>query len=248
VNSAENIVIELADVPLTGSPAAPPADWRVRRGDYWVLGGLPGMGKSGLLALAAGLERAVDGRQFFFGEDLAALNEAGFVSLRRRIGLVFGEGGRLFGRLTVAENVSLPLCYHRDCSPGEVAPEVEALLAGMELLPHAHQSVARLSRSWRQRAGLARALALQPEVLLLDNPLAGLDPRQTRWWVDYLHGLNEARQTTLIVATDDLRPWAEQGRQFALLNDDGFQVLGGREKLAASAAPLLRDMLAATKD
>ena len=82
--------------------------WTVAAGDYWVVGGLPGTGKSDLLATAAGLQRPLRGTHLLFGEDLARLDEPALIQKRLRVGLVFENGGRLFNRLTVAENLALP--------------------------------------------------------------------------------------------------------------------------------------------
>src|SRR5204862_2391577 len=114
-------VIELVNVSVGAggrpdSAALEGINWRISAGDYWVIGGLPGSGKSDLLATLAGLYRPLGGTLKLFGSDVAELSEDEFMTVRRRIGLVF-EGGRLFNQLSVAENVALPLRYHRS-QPG----------------------------------------------------------------------------------------------------------------------------------
>ena len=141
---------------------------------------------------------------------------------RLRLGLVF-ESGQLFNHLTVSENLALPLRYHRNLSKAEVAIEVQTMLERMELSSWADSTPGALGRNWHKRVGLARALMLKPEILLIDNPLAGLDLRHVYWWLDFLGRLakrnNSVREEplTLVVTTADLRPWIGLARQFAIL-------------------------------
>ena len=102
---------------------------------------------------------------------------------------VFPDGGRLFSQLTVAQNVGLPLCYLRDCPLDQVADPIASLLKQTGLLAFANAYPAGLSRSFRQRVAVARALALEPDLLFLDNPLNGLDAGQSRWWLEFVTGL-----------------------------------------------------------
>ncbi len=224
--------------------------WTVRSGDYWVVGGPPGSGKSDLMATVAGLYRPVRGTLKLFGKDTAALSEEEFLAVRSRIGLVFENGGRLFHHLTLSENVALPLRYHGNWSAAEAGERVEKLLEAADLTPFAGSRVGRIKPAWRQRAALVRALALQPELLLLDNPLAGLGPQEARWWRGFLgrlsvgHELSEGNPITLVVTCHDLRPWSDQGKQFVLLKQRRLTRLGNQEELACSAEPLLRELLA----
>jgi len=253
---ARPCVIELLDAAIS-SPHAPETaeiegiNWRVRLDDHWVVGARPGSGKSGLLAVAAGLQRPARGTHRLFGRETSTLSDHDQAQERLRIGIVFEGGGRLFSHLTVAENIALPLRYHRDWPDDQVQERVAAVLELTGIAHLAEHRPARVVRALQPRVGLARALALNPEALLLDNPLAGLDPRQARWWLDFLaglaagHGFFERRRMTLVVVTDDLRPWMGQGRQFALLKDHRWLPLGGREAAAACTEPLLRELLAA---
>ena len=114
----------------------------------------------------------------------------------------------------------------------------------------AHRLPGQVNPAFQQRAALARAMALAPEVLLLDNPFAALNTGHMRWWLDFLtRPAGEAKApgappATVVVVCDDLRPWLPAARQFALLQDGGWQVLGGREELTAARGPLLRELLA----
>src|SRR5258708_751146 len=112
-------VLEMIDVsvPSLHFPAVTVVDqvqWTVRRGESWVIGGLAASGKSDLLSTAAGLMRPQRGVIRLFGHDLRHLPEEERLPIQLRVGIVFGDGGRLFNQMTVAENLSLPLCYHRN--------------------------------------------------------------------------------------------------------------------------------------
>jgi phospholipid/cholesterol/gamma-HCH transport system ATP-binding protein len=108
-----------------------------------------------------------------------------------------------------------------------------------------------IARNWQKRVGLARALILQPEVLLVDNPLIGLDLRHIGWWVDFLqelsrgHKLLGGRPLTLIVTTADLRPWKGQPCRFATLRNKRFSVVGGWSQIEAETGELVRELLMA---
>ncbi len=221
--------------------------WTVNAGDYWVVAGLHGSGKSDFLMLAGSLMAPRQGQYRFFGEEMPIFEDAR-LKQRLRLGLVF-EGGRLLNQLSVAENIALPLRYHRNLSPEAAAAAVAELLEGTELAPWAECTPGTLGRSWQKRAGLARALALRPEVLLVDNPLSGLDPRHVRWWVDFLdqlsrgHPLMQHQPVTLVVTAADFRPWKGHARQFAVLRDRSFVVLGAWGQLEAASGELVRELL-----
>ena len=222
----------------------------VLEGEFWVVGGLPGSGKSQLLETLAGLLPPLGGTVRLFGRDAADMGSDLLSEIRPKIALVYGDGGRLFPELNVAQNVALPLRYHRNSAIEGVTREVSDILTGLGLHEFSASTPNRLNRTWRQRVAFARALALQPEVVLLDNPLAGVDPRQTRWWLEFLRRLPTGeipvapRTRTVVIATDNLRPWLAAGRRFGLLREGAFLSFGPGEDLSASKEPLLRELLA----
>ena len=222
-------------------------NWTVARGAYWVIAGLQGAGKSDFLMMTGGLMPPVAGNYELLGEPMPIFDEPR-LKQRLRLGLVF-EGGQLFNHLTVAENVALPLRYHRNLSKAAAQPEVQQILEALELAPWADSTPGAIGRNWQKRVGLARALALKPEVLLVDSPLTGLDLRHVNWWLSFLtqlwkgHRLNEGRPTTLIVSAADLRPWQRRAGQFAVLRDKHLAVLGGRDQLESASAELVQELL-----
>ncbi|HUA37575.1 MAG TPA: ATP-binding cassette domain-containing protein [Candidatus Sulfopaludibacter sp.] len=222
--------------------------WSVAAGEFWTVAGQPYSGKSDFLMLAAGLMAPVRGECRLFGTDTRTFGEAKLAE-RLHVGFVFA-GGQLFNQLTIRENVALPLQYHHDLAPAAAARAVERLLELLELTPLADLTPVSISENWRARAALARALILKPKVLLLDNPLAGLGIRHLHWWLRFLDRLSRGhdwcddRPMTVVVTTDDLRPWRDPSRKFALLRDKKFFLLGHWNEVEASGDALVKELLA----
>ncbi|HEY1663396.1 MAG TPA: ATP-binding cassette domain-containing protein [Verrucomicrobiae bacterium] len=224
-------------------------DWTVAPGEFWVIGAPPYSGKSDLLMTAAGLIPPVDGCYKFYGNETRIFDESRLAD-RLRMGFIF-ENASLFHYLTVAENVALPLRYHQNLEPEEGMKRIDQLLQLAELKPIADVTPINLPRSWVKRAGLARALALHPDVLLADNPLGGLEARHVHWWVRFLDELSLGHKSligkpmTIIATTDDFRPWRGGNRRFALLKDKTLVQLGSWDQMSSSSDPLVRELLAA---
>jgi ABC-type transporter Mla maintaining outer membrane lipid asymmetry ATPase subunit MlaF len=251
----EAVVIEMRAVSTaslrdSSTISAEDVNWTVMEGDYWVIAGLQGSGKSDFLMMTASLTAPAEGSYTLFGETMPIFDERRLKS-RLRLGLVF-ESGQLFNHLTVMENVVLPLRYHYDLSKAEARERAQQLLEVMELEAWADSTPGAIARNWQKRVGLARALVLKPEVLLLDNPLGGLDLRHARWWLTFLkhlsggHSLMDGRKVTLVVTTPDLRPWKAHARQFAVLREKTFSVLGTWSQLEAASSELVQELLLET--
>jgi ABC-type transporter Mla maintaining outer membrane lipid asymmetry ATPase subunit MlaF len=223
-------------------------NWSVAPGDFWVIGGLQGSGKSDFLMFTGGMMAPVSGTYCFLGQEMPIFEDDRLKD-RLRLGFVF-ENAQLFNHLTVSENVSLPLRYHRNLDKAEAAAETQKLLELTELAPWADSTPGAMARNWQRRVGLARALMLRPEVLLLDNPLAGLDLRHRAWWLNLLgqlsrgHEWMNGRPVTLVVTTNDLRQWRGGARQFAILKDKHLMVLGNWEQVEAASDELVRELRA----
>jgi len=242
-------------IELRGVDAAPQSDpdrvllrdvdWTIAEGEWWAVCGGPASGKTALLAVAAGLSPAVRGDVRILGVDPSRASEAEQTGLRRRIGFVFEGGGRLLGRLSVAENVALPLRYHGELDPDEARLRVEELLgrAGLESL--AGLSPSRLSPALQQRVALLRAVAAPVRVLFLDDPMSGLAPSHVRWWLSFLRDLRGRRAAageplTLVASGYEFSPWRDDADRFAATEDGRFQVLAalsGHAGRGADAPP-----------
>ena len=238
-------VMSLRDTDFTVVEAA---DWTVMPGEFWVVAGQQHSGKSDFLMHAAGLVTPAGGDCHVFGCETAAFGEAQIAD-RLRVGFVFA-GGKLFNQLTLAENVALPLRYQKNLAAAEAARTVEVLLEMLELTPFAAFTPSNLSANWRQRAALARALVLKPELLLLDNPLGGLGARHRQWLLQFLdqlwrgHEWFGGRPMTLAVTTDDLKPWQDAGRKFAVLDEKKFTVLGSWRDVESVKDHAVKELLA----
>jgi ABC-type transporter Mla maintaining outer membrane lipid asymmetry ATPase subunit MlaF len=223
-------------------------NWQVFVGDYWVLAGLQGAGKSDFLMMTGGLMPPLSGSYKLFGEEMPIFEEAR-LKKRLRMALAF-ETGQLFNHLTVADNVSLPLRYHENLPQALARERVQPLLETMELAEWADSTPGTLGRNWQKRVGLARALALNPELLLVDSPLTGLDLRHVNWWRGFLHSLSEGhalfngRPVTLVVTAADFRPWKDRARQFAVLKNKRLTVLGDWLQLEQGSTELVQELLA----
>jgi phospholipid/cholesterol/gamma-HCH transport system ATP-binding protein len=223
-------------------------NWSVATGEFWVIAGQEHSGKSDLLMLAAGLMSPAAGSLQLFGNDTKNFGEAELAE-RLRVGFVF-QGGQLFNQLTIAENLALPLRYQKDFTAAAAVRPVESLLELLELTPLADVTPANVAANWRQRAALARALILRPEILLLDNPLAGLGARHRQWWLRFLDRLARGHEhfggqpMTVVATADDLRPWQGARRKFALLHDKKLISFGGWNEVETSNDPIVKELLA----
>lgn len=200
-------VIEVEGLVVGYDETAPPilkgVDLTVRRGDLTCVVGGSGCGKSTLLKTVIGLVRPRQGRVRLLREALHDLPENERDALLRRVGVMF-QYGALLGSLTVGENVALPLQMHTDIDADLVAEVVATRLRLVGLAGSAAKLPSELSGGMRKRAALARAMALEPEVLFCDEPGAGLDPVTAAGIDRLLLSLNEQQGTTIVVVTHEL--------------------------------------------
>src|SRR5947208_12801205 len=196
-----------------------------RRATLSVMGG-SGSGKTVLLRLVAGLIKPDRGRVRLLGLDATPLREEALLPLRRRMGYVF-QGAALFDSLTVLENVAYPLREHSSLGEAEIRERVLHFLSVvgldaevLDLLP------SELSGGMRKRVGIARALAQEPQMLLFDEPTAGLDPTNARMVAELIVQLRGGVCDTAIVVTHDLELTKTVADRGAVLIDGRFATIG----------------------
>jgi phospholipid/cholesterol/gamma-HCH transport system ATP-binding protein len=179
-------------------------DLEVRRGEVLGIVGGSGSGKSVLLRTIVGLNRPAEGKVEVFGRDVWATSDAQRHELDKRWGVLFQDGA-LFSSLTVAQNIEVPIKEHFKI-PLSLMDEISAVKVGMVGLPEdaGEKYPAQLSGGMRKRAGLARALALDPEVVFLDEPTAGLDPIAAGAFDELIRDLKTSLGLTVFMVTHDL--------------------------------------------
>ena len=212
----------------------------VRHAEVFAIIGGSGSGKSTLLREMILLQKPTEGTVRVLGVPLSNIDTAGALALRQRWGVMFQHGG-LFGSLTVLENIGLPLREHTALDNKLIDEIAHWKLSMVGLLPEvASQYPSELSGGMMKRASLARALALDPELLFLDEPTAGLDPNSAAGVDDLVRSLRDLYGLTIVMVTHDLDMLWQVADRVAVLGDGTVQAIGSMQELADSDKPLIR--------
>jgi len=207
-------------------------DLEVYPGETMVIMGGSGCGKSTLLRIMIGSIKPTAGKVMVLGENLAELNERLLDELRKRIGILF-QSGALFNSMTVGENVALPLREHTKLHPDVIDLQVTIKLNQVSLL-HARQKMpAQISGGMKKRAGLARALAMDPQILFYDEPSAGLDPVTSSQIDELIIKLSKGRGVTSVVVTHEMDSAFRIADRICMLNRGKVLKVGKREEFEA---------------
>jgi phospholipid/cholesterol/gamma-HCH transport system ATP-binding protein len=204
--------------------------------------GRSGTGKSVLLRHIIGLLKPDEGRVFVAGEDVTAMSSAELARVRPKIGFLF-QNAALFDSLTVGENVALPLRRHTRLDESSIRAQVVERLDRVGLRRDVDKMPAALSGGMRKRAGLARAMALDPPILLADEPSAGLDPITSDEIDRLLVGLKRERGTTLLVVTHNVPSARAIGDELVFLHEGRILARGTAAALEEDAHEMVRTFL-----
>lgn len=225
-----------------GVPILEHFDLRVEHGETRVILGPSGCGKSTLLRNLLGLETPLGGTIRIQGREMGSLDEEGRMELRRRTGVLFQSGG-LLNSLSVFDNVALPLREHTELDERTIEIMVRMKLGLVGLADAADRLPAALSGGMKKRAGLARALAMDPDILFADEPSAGLDPVVAAGLDHLLLQLKKTFEMTMVVVTHELESAFLIADRIAMLHQGRLLFDGDPEALRSSEDPVVRRFL-----
>jgi phospholipid/cholesterol/gamma-HCH transport system ATP-binding protein len=218
--------------------------FRLDKGETLVVMGGSGSGKTVLLRHIAGLVRPDSGEVRVFEINIERLSEEELLPIRRRMGYVF-QGAALFDSLSVYENVAFPLREHTDLDEPEIRERIVRVLSqvglGEDVLPLLPSE---LSGGMRKRVGVARALVIEPELMLFDEPTAGLDPTNSKMIGELILQLKGGGGDTSIVVTHDVELARTVADRLAILMEGRFAVVGRPDEVMSSGEPAVQAFLA----
>ena len=212
------------------------------QGETLVILGGSGSGKSTLLRLMIGNLQPNSGDIIAFGKSLCTMNEQELTAYRRSICVLF-QSGALFNSMSIAENVALPLREHTDLADETISIIVKIKLELVGLREHAEKMPAELSGGMKKRAGLARAVALDPKILFYDEPSAGLDPVTSANIDQLIIDLNRKLGVTSVVVTHEMDSAFRIADRMVLLDRGKFIVSGTPDEMRNSTDPLVRQFV-----
>jgi phospholipid/cholesterol/gamma-HCH transport system ATP-binding protein len=211
-------------------------------GETLVLLGKSGGGKSVFLRHLIGLMRPVSGSILFEGEDITKLKERQLEPVRRKIGMLFQDGA-LFDSMNVFDNVAFPLRERGERDPAIIHQKVEESLARVNMRGHEKKMPVNLSGGMRKRVALARAIISPPNVILYDEPTAGLDPIVSDSINKLIRRLQAELHVTSVVVTHDMVSCNHIADRVALLNEGRIYFTGSTEDLRTNSDPTIRDFV-----
>jgi phospholipid/cholesterol/gamma-HCH transport system ATP-binding protein len=215
----------------------------MNRGETLAVLGRSGTGKSVLLRLIIGLEKPDSGLILIQGQDIAGLSLDQLGEIRMKMGFLF-QHAALYDSLTVEQNVAFPLVHHKKEMPkSERSDRVKQLLAEVGMEGHLEKMPSDISGGMQKRVGLARALALEPDILLLDEPTAGLDPISSGEIDDLVLKLQAEHHMASIVVTHDLHSAKTVADRLALLDGGNVVIEGSFEELQRSDIKFVQEFL-----
>ncbi len=217
-------------------------DLDIAQGETLAVLGRSGTGKSVLLKLIIGLQKPDSGSIQVHDEEITGLSPDKLNDVRKRIGFLFQEGA-LYDSLSIEENVAFPLRRHTEMSSAERTARVRQLLSQVGMDRESGKMPSQISGGMKKRVGLARALALDPDILLFDEPTAGLDPITATEIEELMLALQKERKTASIVVTHDLHGAQTVSDRLALIHEGAILIQGTFEELQQSDEPFVHQFL-----
>jgi len=214
----------------------------VKRGETLVILGGSGSGKSTLLRTLVGLERPSSGEIWIKGKDIAKISQTELDEIRKHIGMSF-QGSALFGSMTVGENVALPLREHTKLEDSTIEIMLRLKLEQVGLAGFEYYMPSQLSGGMMKRAAVARAMAMDPEILFFDEPSAGLDPIIAAGIDQLILEMKKAFRMTIIVVTHELASAFLIADRMVLIDKGNVVAIGTKEEMRASKQPRVRQFL-----
>jgi phospholipid/cholesterol/gamma-HCH transport system ATP-binding protein len=217
-------------------------NFEVKQGETLVILGGSGSGKSTLLRTLVGLERPSSGEIWIKGKNIAAISQTELDEIRKKIGMSF-QGGALFGSMTVGDNVALPLREHTKLEESTIDIILRLKLEQVGLAGFEYYMPSQLSGGMKKRAAVARALAMDPEVLFFDEPSAGLDPIIAAGIDQLILELKRAFRMTIVVVTHELASAYLIADRMVLIDKGNVVAIGTTEEMRSSSQPRVRQFL-----
>ena len=218
----------------------------VRKGEILSLFGGSGTGKSVCLRSIIGLEKPDGGEILYKGLDISKLSENKLTPVRKKIAYVF-QGGALFDSMSVSDNLAYPLIEHTKLSDDEIQKKISDLLALVSMQGSENLLPASLSGGMQKRVGLARAIILDPEIILYDEPTAGLDPQNTKNLIEIMGKLRDMGRTGIFV-THDIPAALEVSDRIAILYNRKIHVIDTVENIKKSTDPVVKAFIEGSVD
>lgn len=213
--------------------------FQIRRGETFVILGGSGGGKSTLLRNLVGLMRPSEGRIIFDGRDFTAMSDAEIVEARKKMGMSF-QASALFNSISVADNVAMPLREHTKLEDSTIDIMVKIKLELVGLGGYEHYMPSELSGGMRKRAGLARAMAMDPEIIFYDEPSAGLDPIVAAGLDGLIRKLQQTFSLTSVVVTHEMASVELIADRVCMLDQGRVAALGTLKEVQESSNPFVR--------
>src|SRR5579864_2586881 len=215
----------------------------VPRGCTSAVLGPSGTGKSVLLKIVIGLLRPEAGQVYIDGDPIVGVREKEVLRIRRKIGVLFQDGA-LFGSMNLFDNIAFPLVEHTNKTTNEIRDIVLQKVELVGLGAHLHKLPGEVSGGMRKRAGLARALVLEPEILFFDEPDSGLDPVRVAYLDQLITSVQRETGTTFFIISHNIESVKRTSHYLGLLFQSRLVAFGPKEAMTSSSVPVIRQFLA----